>query len=58
MSALQSLREYEQFVYSLAAPHPHHKHIPPELKHHRVPAPSLSFSVPNLPFLVQDAASS
>jgi hypothetical protein len=34
--------------------HPHHKHIPPDIKHHRVPAPGLSFTEPNLPFLVQE----
>ena len=39
---------------SLAASHPHHKHIPPDTKHHRVPAPGLSFTEPNLPFLIQE----
>ncbi len=34
--------------------HPHHKHIPPDIKHHRIPATELSFSKPNLPFLVQE----
>jgi hypothetical protein len=33
---------------------PHHKHIPPEIKHHRVPAPDLRFNSPNLPFLIQE----
>ena len=33
---------------------PHHKHIPPDIKHHRVPAPGLSFAVPNLPLLVRE----
>jgi hypothetical protein len=37
---------------SLAPTHPHHKHIPPDIKHHRIPAPNLSFSTPNLPFLI------
>jgi len=31
--------------------HPHHKHIPPDIKQHRVPAPEMSFSHPNLPVL-------
>ena len=31
--------------------HPHHKHIPPAIKQHRVPAPEMSFSHPNLPVL-------
>lgn len=38
----------------LASTHPHHKHIPPDIKHHRIPAPGLSFSAPNLPFLIQE----
>lgn len=36
-------------VPSLAVTHPHHKHIPPDIKHHRVPAPEMSFTQPNLP---------
>jgi hypothetical protein len=39
---------------SLAVTHPHHKHIPPDIKHNRVPAAELSFSRPNLPFLIQE----
>lgn len=38
----------------LAPTHPHHKHVPPDIKHHRVPAPELSFTEPNLPFLIQE----
>ena len=37
---------------SLASTHPHHKHLPPDIKHHRIPAPSLSFAAPNLPLLI------
>lgn len=37
---------------TLAETHPHHKHIPPDIKHHRIPAPDLSFTAPNLPFLI------
>ena len=37
---------------SLASSHPHHKHTPPDIKHHRIPAPGLSFTEPNLPFLI------
>jgi hypothetical protein len=40
---------------SLAATYPHHKHVPPDIKHHRIPAPNLSFNEPNLPFLIQEA---
>ncbi len=39
---------------TLASTHPHHKHIPPEIKHHRVPAPDMSFTEPNLPFLINE----
>ena len=39
---------------SLAATHPHHKHIPPDIKHHRIPAPELSCAKPNLPFLIRE----
>jgi len=39
---------------SLASTHPHHKHIPPDIKHHRVPAPGLSFTKPNLPYLIAE----
>ena len=33
---------------------PHHKHTPPNIKHNRIPAPELSFTTPNLPFLIQE----
>lgn len=39
---------------SLASTHPHHKHIPPDIKQHRLPAPELSFSHPNIPFLIRE----
>jgi hypothetical protein len=39
---------------TLASTHPHHKHIPPDIKHHRIPAPGLSFTQPNLPFLIEE----
>lgn len=38
----------------LQSSHPHHKHIPPGIKHHRVPAPEMSFDYPNLPVLVRE----
>jgi len=34
--------------------HPHHKHIPPDMKHNRIPAPEMSFSQPNLPVLIRE----
>lgn len=36
---------------SLASTFPRHKHVPPDLKHHRIPATILSFTEPNLPAL-------
>lgn len=42
---------------ALADTDPHHKHIPPDIKHHRVPAPGLSFAEPNLPFLIREIES-
>jgi hypothetical protein len=41
-------------IPALASTHPHHKHIPPDIKHNRIPAPGLSFAQPNLPFLIQE----
>ena len=38
----------------LQSSHPHHKHIPPDIKHHRVPALEMSFTQPNLPVLIQE----
>lgn len=38
----------------LASTHPHHKHIPPDIKHHRIPAPNMSFTNPNLPELIRE----
>lgn len=39
---------------SLQSTHPHHKHVPPDIKHNRIPAPGLSFTMPNLPFLIEE----
>ena len=39
---------------NLAATHPHHKHVPPDIKHNRILAPDLSFTQPNLPFLITE----
>jgi hypothetical protein len=39
---------------TLASTHPHHKHVPPDIKHNRQPAPELSFEQPNLLFLVRE----
>ena len=39
---------------ALASTYPHHKHVPPDIKHHRIPAPGLSFTRPNLHLLIQE----
>lgn len=39
---------------SLATTHPHHKHILPDLKHNRIPAPGLTFDRSNLEFLIRE----
>jgi len=38
----------------LTSTFPHHKHIHPDIKHHRVPAPGLGFPKTNLPFLIEE----
>lgn len=41
-------------ITDLSSTHPHHKHIPPDIKHHRVPAPKLSLKKPNIPYLIKE----
>ncbi len=38
----------------LQSTHPHHKHIPPDIKHHRIPASDMSFTNPNLSVLIHE----
>jgi hypothetical protein len=49
---------YDDFPHpndpDLASTFPHHKHVPPDIKHHRLPAPDLTFTAPNLPFLIEE----
>lgn len=42
---------------SLQSTHPHHKHIPPNMKHNRVPETEMSFMEPNLPALIAEIES-
>ena len=39
---------------SLQETHPHHKHVPPDIKHNRVVAPGMSFTEPNLPKIISE----
>lgn len=49
---------YDDFPHpndsTLASTFPHHKHTPPDVKRHRVPAPEISFNRPNLPVLIRE----
>lgn len=49
---------YDDFPHpndpSLASTHPHHKHIHPDIKHNRVPAPGIGFTHPNLVQILQE----
>ena len=39
---------------TLQETHPHHKHVPPDIKHNRVVAPGMSFTEPNLPKIISE----
>jgi len=39
-------------VPELQSSFPHHKHVPPDIKHNRIPAPEMSFDRPNLRALI------
>ena len=49
---------YDDFPHpadaSLASTFPHHKHVPPDIRRNRVPAPGMSFHRPNLPALIAE----
>lgn len=49
---------YDDFPHpkdpDLASTYPHHKHIPPNIKHNRIPAPGISFNRCNLPLIFQE----
>ena len=42
-------------ILELASTEPHHKHVLPDIKHSRIPAPNIKFNQPNLPFLIREA---
>jgi hypothetical protein len=54
----EKLYWYDDFPHpndpSLASTHPHHKHVPPNIKRNRIPAPGISFTQPNLPQIVEE----
>lgn len=49
---------YDDFPHpedpTLASTFPHHKHVPPDIKRNRIPAPGLSFDRPNLPLILDE----
>jgi hypothetical protein len=54
----EKLYWYDDFPHpqdpSLASTFPHHKHVPPEIKRNRIPAPNISFTCPNLSALIHE----
>jgi hypothetical protein len=56
--ASEKIAWYDPFehphIAELASTYPHHKHILPDLKHNRIPAPGISFGQPNLPTLIEE----
>ena len=57
----EQLYWYDRFPHpedpNLASSFPHHKHVPPDIKHHRIPAPELSFTEPYRPCIIQEIES-
>jgi hypothetical protein len=57
----EQLYWYDRFPHpnnsQLASTFPHHKHVPPDIKHNRIPAPEISFNHPNLPFIIAEIES-
>ena len=49
---------YDDFPHpndpNLVSTFPHHKHVPPDIKHNRISAPEISFNRPNLPVLIRE----
>jgi Family of unknown function (DUF6516) len=49
---------YDDFPHpndpTLASTFPHHKHIPPDIKRNRLPAPEIRFTRPNLEVLLRE----
>jgi len=54
----QKIYWYDDFPHpndeSLTSTFPHHKHILPNIKRNRIPAPGISFSEPNLEFILNE----
>ena len=52
---------YDDFPHpedpALAVTFPHHKHVPPDIKRNRIPAPNLQFTGPNLISIIEEIES-
>src|SRR3989304_9097396 len=57
-SSGEKIAWYDPFEHphipELAATHPHHKHIQPDIKRNRDPAPGIRYEKPNLPYLIEE----
>jgi hypothetical protein len=55
---VERLYWYDDFPHpndpSLASTFPHHRHVPPDIKHNCLPAPEMSFTQANLPVLIRE----
>ena len=58
---IERLYWYDDFPHpedpSLAFTFPHHKHVPPDIKRNRIPAPNLQFTAPNLISIIEEIES-
>ena len=49
---------YDDFPHpndsTLASTFPHHKHVPPDIRRNRIPAPQMSFTRPNLSVIIEE----
>ena len=49
---------YDDFPHpndpNLASTYPHHKHLPPNIKHNRISAPDISFNRPNILAIIRE----
>lgn len=52
---------YDDFPHpeesALASTFPHHKHVPPDIRRNRIPAPNLQFTGPNLIAIIEEIES-
>lgn len=52
---------YDDFPHpeesALASTFPHHKHVPPDIRRNRIPAPNLQFTSPNLIAIIEEIES-